>query len=530
MCLTIPGKIEEIKEGVATVSNDSRTAQVDLGLVFDAKVGDWILYATDRAVKRISEEDAKEIISLLEDHYHPVDVSKLSLKFKKIIFKVRSRDNKNQESRIKNYGESSLSEAGLSNRKTTSNVILSEAKNLAKRSDSDTAFGLDPSAMPQDDERGVQDDKESARDHNNGTMEQWSHDLTKEEIEYLLNLKGESNLETLYAEANSLRKEMIEDFICIHGIIEFSNYCKNNCLYCGIRYANDELKRYRMTKGEIVAAAKEAVEKEGYKLIVLQSGEDDHYSDEEILEIIREIKKQLRVFIFISVGERSKQFYKKAFKAGASGSLYRFETSNPALYKKLRPGHRLEDRLSLLEYQKKLGYYMATGSMVGLPGQTISDIADDLLMIKKLGIPMISAGPWLPASGTPVARCSGFEVRSSDRSSVFGLRSPEEKIELFLKFIAVARFMMPEIKIPVTTALETLDPKNGRHRGLLAGANALMFNLTPSKVAENYNIYDNKYREREKVWQKYGLFQGEESYEMLEDRLKIDLAQDRIRT
>ena len=426
MCLTIPGKIQSIKEGVATVGNGSRTAQVDLGLVFDAKIGDWLLYATDRAVKLISETDAREIISLLEDHYHPVDVSKLSLKFKKIIFKVRSGNN----------------------------------------------------------------------------------DLTKDEIEFLLNLKGKDNLETLFAEANSIRKEKIEDFVCIHGIIEFSNYCKNNCLYCGIRKDNKKAKRYRMTQSEIVSVAKKAVDNEGYKLIVLQSGEDDIYSDYDIIKIIKEIKKAVKAFIFISVGERSREFYKKVFEAGASGSLFRFESSNKELYSKLRPGHNLEDRLSSIKYQVGLGYYIASGGMVGLPGQTLGDIAEDLLMIKKLGIPMISAGPFIPASNTPLEKSE--------------IRNNKEQIEIFLKYTAVVRFMMPEIKIPVTTALETLDPENGRHRGLLAGANALMFNLTPDKFAGKYNIYDNKYREREKVWQKYGLFKGEESYEMLEEKLKIN--------
>ncbi len=449
MCLTIPGKIKSINNGVALVGNGSRTAQVDLGLVFDAKVGDWILYATDRAVKKISKEDAKEIIMLLNEHYHPVDVSKLSLEFKKIIFKVRSGN----------------------------------------------------------------------------------HNLTKGEIEYLLNLKGKENLETLFAEANSLRKEMIEDFVCIHGIIEFSNYCKNDCLYCGIRKSNRELKRYRMKPEEIIETAGRAIEEEGYKLLVLQSGEDDYYSDNDLVEIIREIKKEMRVFVFISVGERSKEFYKKAKKAGASGSLIRFETSNPNLYAKLRPGHRLWDRVSSIKYQAELGYYLASGSMVGLPGQTISDIAEDLLMIKKLGIPMISSGPFIPASNTPLENLKFkiFNLNSNTNDQMINDQingkwkmKKEKLIELFLKYIAVARFMMPEIKIPVTTALETLDPENGRHRGLLAGANALMFNLTPEKFAGNYSIYDNKYQEREKIWQKYGLFKGEESYEMLENRLRID--------
>ncbi len=428
MCLTIPGKILAIKDGIATVKSTRETAQIDMSFVFDAKVGDWILFATNRAVKVISETDAAEIISLLEDHYHPVDVSRLPLKFKRIIFKVRSGN----------------------------------------------------------------------------------HNISKDEIAYLLGLRGKDNLETLYAEANSIRKLKLEDFVCIHGIIEFSNYCKNDCLYCGIRKDN-KIKHYRMTLPEIFEAAKTAVS-EGYKLLVLQSGEDVGLSDDNVLEIIKEIKRKLKVFVFISVGERTLDFYKKAWKAGATGALIRFESADKKLYKKMRPEHRLEDRLALIKSLKKIGYYIATGSLIGLPGQSLEQIAADLLMIKKLGIPMISAGPFIPAKGTPLK-----EVES-EKSKV---ESSKESLELALKFIAVARFMMPEIKIPVTTALETLDKKEGRHKGLLAGANALMFNLTPEKYCEKYSIYDDKFRDREQIWQKYGLFKGEESWEMIEGKLKV---------
>lgn len=410
-----------------------------------------MLYATNRAVKLISEADAKEIIALLEDNYHPVDVSRLPLEFKKIIYKVRS---KNIDNRIQ----------------------ITE-----------------------------------------GDKGQPEHDLTKGEIEYLFGLKGENNLLTLFAEANTLRKDKIDDFVCIHGIIEFSNYCRNNCLYCGIRKDNKNIQHYRINQKNIVKIAKKAVEKEGYKLLVLQSGEDMHYSDDDLIKIIENIKKEAKVFIFLSVGNRSREFYKNAFRAGATGTLFRFETSNEALYKKMHPGEKFEDRLELVKYQKKLGYYIASGSLVGLPGQTISDIADDLLLTKKLGIPMISSGPFIPTLGTPLSQ-KGAKREPKGEKQLLNAR-----IELFLKYIAIARFMMPEVKIPVTTALETLDPKNGRHRGLLAGANALMFNLTPEEYAGKYNIYDHKYREREKKWQKYGLFKGEESYEMLEDRLMVDI-------
>lgn len=425
MCLTIPGKILAIDKNIATVKSTHRTAQIDLGLVSGAKVGSWLLYATDRAVKVISKKDAREIIELLEDHYNPVDISALPLKYKKIIYALRT-----------------------------------------------------------------------------------GKKVTATEIEYLLTLKGKNNLEALYSEANTLRKNTLLDFVCIHGIIEFSNNCKNNCLYCGIRANNKHLNRYRMSANEIIDTAQKAVEGEGYKLLVLQSGEDESYADDELIKTIKKIKREMKVFIFLSVGERSESFYRRAFLAGASGSLFRFETSNPKLYAKMHPGHNLEERLDCLKYQHKLGYYIASGSIIGLPGQTASDIANDLLMIKKLKIPMISAGPYIQSTETPL-----FGRDKMTKS---------EKLRLTLNYIATARLLMPEIKIPVTTALETLDKKNGRHKGLLAGANALMFNLTPEKYCKKYSIYDNKFRDREKIWQKYGLFQGEESWEMLEEKLQIN--------
>lgn len=423
MCLTIPGKIKSIKGGLAVVENGNRTEEIDIQLITDPRVGDWVLYATKLAIHKVDETEAKEIIALLEEKYPKVDTEKLPERFKGLIVKLRT-----------------------------------------------------------------------------------GQEITREDIAYLINLSDSDSTETLYAEANTLRKSVLQDFVCIHGIIEFSNYCKNDCLYCGIRKSH-EIKRYRMTKKEILDAVKVAVEDEGYKLIVLQSGEDYHYTDDDLIELIREIKDKFRVFVFISVGERSFEFYKKARAAGAQGSLIRFETSNHNLYKRVHPNHNLPERLKSISDQISLKYYMATGSLIGLPGQTPEDIANDILLIRELKVPMISAGPYVAAKGTPL---------SQEKN-----RSDEERIRLTLNFIAVCRLVMPEIKIPVTTALETLDQENGRHRGLLAGANALMFNITPEKYCQDYNLYDHKYIEREKIWQKYGLFRGEESWEMIEEKLQI---------
>jgi biotin synthase len=486
MCLTIPGKIKSIKDGVATVENGARTEQVELGIVFDAKVGDWVLYATNRAVRLIDEDEAHEIIELLEDNYQPVDIKALPLVYKKIVYKIRNGEH-TKISEIINK-----SQFLISNEIPNSNI--QKAKKLQ-------SYKPTP--------------------------------LTKSDLEYLLNLKGTNNLEAFYSEANVLRKEKIKDFVCIHGIVEFSNYCKNCCLYCGIG-SKAKIRRYRMNSEEIYKAVKKAVDVEGYKLVVLQSGEDDYYSDNDLVALIDKIKKDIRVFVFISVGERSKDFYRRAYEAGASGSLFRFETSNPDLYRQMHPNHDLQSRIESLQMQIDLGYYVASGGLIGLPGQTISDMAEDLMLVKKLGVPMLSSGPWIPSANsllginpksetlnTKQYQISNIKCQNKLPSTHYSLLTDSDKLRLTLNYIAAARFLMPEIKIPVTTALETLDPESGRHKALLAGANALMFNITPEKYRDDYNLYDHKYYEREKVWQKYGLFKGEESYEMLEERLKI---------
>lgn len=424
MCLTIPGKIKSIKGDLAIVDNGNRREEIDLSLVQNAKVGDWVLYATKMAIHKISKDEAAEIISLLEEKYPKIDTEKLPERFKRIIVDLKT-----------------------------------------------------------------------------------GREVSKADLVYLMDATDNDVLETLYAEANTLRKSLLEDFVCIHGILEFSNHCKNNCHYCGIR-RDSKTKRYRMKNEEIIDAVGKAVTEEGYKLIVLQSGEDQFYSDDDLIKIITEIKRKYRVFIFLSLGERSPEFYRNAKTAGASGSLFRFETSNERLYQKLHPGHTYEERLGSLKMQLAEKYYLASGGLIGLPEQTSEDLVNDLLLIKELGIPMLSAGPYLEAEGTPSANEKGY--------------GKTDKLRLTLNYLAVARLIMPELKIPVTTALETLDNENGRHKGLLAGANALMFNITPEKYREDYKIYDHKYLEREKVWQKYGLFKGEESWEMIEEKLQIN--------
>lgn len=330
-------------------------------------------------------------------------------------------------------------------------------------------------------------------------------DLKKEELVYLLGVKG-IEMEALLSEADATRKENIKDFICLHGIIEFSNYCQNNCTYCGLRSDNKSIKRYRMNIDEIVKVALDAVNNIGYKMLVLQSGLDNFYTDEMLVEIIKKIKKGSKCFIFVSVGERSVDCYKKMRKAGASGVLFRFETSNPKLYNSLHPKSTLkgglQNRLDLLRELKKIGYYISSGPIIGLPGQTLKDLANDILLMKKLNIGMVSMGPFVPCDSTPLAD------------------KPHGDINLSLKMIAVSRLIMKESRIPVTTALETLDPKNARKKGLTSGANSLMFNLTPEKYREKYKIYPNKFHGRDKDLEDFTLYEGKESWEMLEKEFK----------
>lgn len=300
--------------------------------------------------------------------------------------------------------------------------------------------------------------------------------LRKPEILRLLKAKDKKELFILFKTANQLRQKTLKNSCCVHGIIEFSNYCRNNCLYCGIRMNNKNLKRYRMNIDEIVKLAEYAVNKLGFKALVLQSGEDLWYGTERLTEIIKKIKEKCGVLLFMSVGGRNFDCYKKMYEAGAEGILLRFETSNPKLYKEIHSGPKsdFKTRIKLLKYLNKLGYIIATGSLIGLPNQTQEDLMNDILLTKSLKTEMWSFGPFLPSPQTPLKNTKLIDINT------------------VLKVIAVSRLVEPNAKILVTTALETLDKKNARKLGLMSGANSLMINLTPFKYKNLYSIYPNK--------------------------------------
>ncbi|WP_428075642.1 [FeFe] hydrogenase H-cluster radical SAM maturase HydE [Candidatus Avelusimicrobium luingense] len=296
-----------------------------------------------------------------------------------------------------------------------------------------------------------------------------THILSKEEIIRLLSMQ---NAQTLFVAADEVRRKFVGDGVYLRALIEFSNYCKNNCLYCGIRAGNSHVKRYRLTPQQIITTAKQAVSY-GYKTIVLQSGEDLWFDTDKLCEIIREIKK-LDVALTLSIGEKTREEYAAYRQAGADRYLLRIETTDKELYEKLDPQMRWENRVRCLHDLKALGYEVGSGSLVGLPGQTVESLADDLLFFQKLPVDMAGIGPFIPHQQTPLAT-----------------EKADGHFDLALKMMAVMRLLLPDINIPATTAMETLHPQ-GRLLALQAGANVVMPNTTDTEFRPFYELYPGK--------------------------------------
>ena len=296
-------------------------------------------------------------------------------------------------------------------------------------------------------------------------------DLTREDIIALLKLPGKYSA-ALYLAADRVRKQQIGNDVFLRGIIEFSNFCERNCLYCGLRKGNKKLSRYRMSDDEIIATAKQ-INKTGISTVVLQSGEDSFYRVEIICNLIERIQKETNLIITLSIGERPLDDYKAFQQAGANRYLLKHETSSPDLYKYLRPGCELDKRIQCLRTIKHLGFETGTGNMVGLPGQTLEILADDLLVMKILDADMLGIGPFISHPETPIA---GIE---------------NDDIELTLRVLAIARLLTRNTNIPATTALATLHPQ-GRLLALQAGANVVMPDFTPEIYKSRYDIYPGK--------------------------------------
>lgn len=298
--------------------------------------------------------------------------------------------------------------------------------------------------------------------------------MTKSELSQIIEQNRFIPSDELLKEARTVCDACYGKNIFVRGLIEFTNYCKNNCYYCGIRAGNKNVHRYRLTEEEILSCCDEGY-KLGFRTYVLQGGEDAYFTDEKICSVISKIKTRYPdCAVTLSIGEKSKESYKKYREAGADRYLLRHETANEMHYKRLHPQEMLlENRKQCLYTLRELGFQVGAGFMVGSPYQTSETLAEDLLFIKDLQPHMVGIGPFIP-------HCD----------SVF----KDEKggtLNLTLTMLALVRLMLPKVLLPSTTALGTIDP-NGREKGFSAGANVVMPNLSPVSVRADYALYDNK--------------------------------------
>jgi len=299
-------------------------------------------------------------------------------------------------------------------------------------------------------------------------------DLTDEEFVFLIEMTDDVLCKELFEHADNKRKKIYGTDVYLRGLIEFTNYCKNDCYYCGIRNSNKKLERYRLSKEDILSCCKEGYEL-GYRTFVLQGGEDPFFTDEVMSDIVSSVHSRYSdCAITLSIGERSIDSYKRLFEAGARRYLLRHETANPGHYGLLHPEKMsLDNRKNCLFELKKIGYQVGSGFMVGSPYQTTSDLVCDLRFLQDLQPDMIGIGPYISHAQTPFVGKENGDVN------------------LTLRMIAILRLMFPHALIPATTALATLNPM-GRELGLKAGANVAMPNLSPVKTRKLYDLYDNK--------------------------------------
>lgn len=304
------------------------------------------------------------------------------------------------------------------------------------------------------------------------TKLQTENDLS--DAEFLELLSTNQYDEALREAADKVRRSVYGDEVFLRGLIEFTNYCKNNCLYCGIRGGNEKCDRYRLTKEEILSCCQEGYGL-GYRTFVLQGGEDLTYSDEVLCDIVSSIKKEFpECAVTLSVGEKEYESYKKYKEAGADRYLLRHETANDEHYHKLHPKEMSpEHRKECLFWLKELGFQVGAGFMVGSPYQELRHIVEDIRFLQKLKPDMIGIGPFIPHKDTVFAEY------------------PQGDLKLTLRILSILRLAFPYVLLPSTTALGTISA-NGRELGLMHGANVVMPNLSPVRFREKYALYDNK--------------------------------------
>ncbi len=298
--------------------------------------------------------------------------------------------------------------------------------------------------------------------------------LTDYEFKKLIECCDNEVVKFLHNRARIVSQKVYGNKIYIRGLIEFTNYCKNDCYYCGIRKSNSNASRYRLTKDQILECCDIGYQL-GFRTFVLQGGEDGFFTDEKLVDIISSIKsKYSDCALTLSIGEKSRSSYQSFYDAGADRFLLRHETADKTHYKKLHPDNlSLENRMNCLYDLKDIGYQVGSGFMVGSPFQTVDTIIKDLKFLKELNPQMVGIGPFIPHKDTKFCN----ETSGS--------------VELTLKLLSIVRLMIPNALIPATTALGTAD-SNGREKGVLAGANVIMPNLSPMDVRSKYLLYNNK--------------------------------------
>ena len=308
-------------------------------------------------------------------------------------------------------------------------------------------------------------------------IDRLERDRTLAKAEFVALLERHQDRDTaghLAARAMAVREQHYGRDVFLRGLIEFTNYCKNDCLYCGIRKSNAGSQRYRLGLTEILQRAGEG-RRLGFRTFVLQGGEDPHYTDELLVEIVAALRENFPdCAITLSVGEKSRQSYERYFAAGADRFLLRHETANPGHYGQLHPpAMSLANRMRCLYDLKSIGYQVGAGFMVGSPGQTYGHLAEDLIFLRDLAPQMAGLGPFIPHPQTPLGR------------------HPAGSPELTVFILGLIRLMLPRVLLPATTALGTLDPL-GREKALEFGANVMMPNLSPLEVRRKYDIYTGK--------------------------------------
>lgn len=298
--------------------------------------------------------------------------------------------------------------------------------------------------------------------------------ITLEQLKLILGEKDQEKIQQLHEAAAHTAEEIYGKQIFIRGLIEFTNYCKNDCYYCGIRRSNRNADRYRLSKEEILACCKNGYEL-GFRTFVLQGGEDPYFTDDVICDIVSDIRKNYPdCAITLSIGEKEKESYRRYYEAGANRYLLRHETADDCHYQILHPKElSLEHRKQCLKDLKEIGYQVGCGFMVGSPGQTPETLFADLQFIKELEPHMVGIGPFIPQQDTPFAGKTAGTLEET------------------LKLLSVIRLIHPHVLLPSTTALGTIHPL-GREKGIQAGANVVMPNLSPVAVREKYKLYDNK--------------------------------------